>query len=56
MVYRVEVLQSNVFYIEADDAEAARESAIWDYSWDENQQGRNSYSIGFNIEVSENDQ
>lgn len=56
MLYRVEILQSNVFYIEADDEEAARESAVYDYVWDENQQGRDSYSIGFNIEVAENDQ
>lgn len=56
MLYRVEVLQSNIFYIEADDAEAAQESAILDYVWDENQQGRDSYSIAFNTEVAENDQ
>ena len=50
MKYRVEVVQTNVFYIEADSQERAREIATEDYIWDEAQTAPDTYSVHFNIE------
>ena len=47
--YRVEVVQTNVFYIEAESLEQAGDIATIDHIWDEAQPGRNSYDIGFRI-------
>ena len=43
MKYRVEVVQTNVFYIEADSPEEAKAIATGDYIWDEDQTAPNSY-------------
>ena len=50
MKYRVEVVQTNVFYIEADSKERAQEIAAEDYIWDEAQTAPDSYNVHFNIE------
>ena len=50
MKYRVEVVQTNVFYIEADSPEKAQEIATRDYIWDEDQTAPNSYGVHFNVE------
>ena len=47
--YRVEIVQTNVFYIEAESPDQARDIATIDHIWDEAQTGRNSYDIGFRI-------
>ena len=47
--YRVEVVQTNVFYIEAESPDQARDIATIDHIWDEYQTGKNSYDVGFNI-------
>ena len=44
MKYRVEVVQTNVFYIEADSPEEAKEIATGDYFWGRDQEYPNSYS------------
>jgi hypothetical protein len=50
MKYRVEVVQTNVFYIEADSPEEAKEIATRDNIWDEDVTAPDSYSFHFNIE------
>ena len=50
MKYRVEVVQTNVFYIEADSPEQAKAIATSDYIWDEDQTAPDSYGVHFNIE------
>jgi hypothetical protein len=35
--YRVEIVQTNVFYIEAESPDQARDIATIDYIWDEKQ-------------------
>jgi hypothetical protein len=47
--YRVDIVQTNVFDIEAESPDQARDIATIDYIWDEKQTGRNSYDIGFRI-------
>jgi len=47
--YRVEVVQTNVFYFEADNPEQARQIAAEDFLWDEDQDSPNSYGVHFNI-------
>ena len=54
--YRVEIVQTNVFYIEAESPDQARDIATIDYIWDEKQTGRNSYDIGFRITEEEDTQ
>ena len=56
MKYRVEVVQTNVFYIEADSKERAREIATEDYIWDEAQTAPDTYGVHFNIEEDTDDQ
>ena len=53
MKYRVEVVQTNVFYIEADSKERAREIATEDYIWDEAQTAPDTYGVHFHIEEQE---
>ena len=53
--YRVEIVQTNVFYIDAESPDQARDIAATDYIWDENQTGKNSYDIGFRITEEENE-
>ena len=55
MRYRVEVVQTNVFYIDADSPEQARDIATSDYIWDEDQTAPDSYGVHFNVEESKND-
>ena len=55
MKYRVEVVQTNVFYIEADSPEQARDIATSDYIWDEDQTAPDSYGVHFNVEESKDD-
>lgn len=50
MLYRVEVVQTNVFFINAETPEDAREIAIEERIWDESQTGRDSYTVNFYIE------
>ena len=50
MRYRVEVVQTNVFYIEADSTEQAKAIATSDYIWDEDQTAPDSYGVHFNVE------
>jgi hypothetical protein len=50
MKYRVEVVQTNVFYIEADSPEQAKAIATSDYIWDEDQYPPDSYGVHFNVE------
>jgi len=47
--YRVEVVQTNVFYFEAESPEQARQIATEDFIWDEDQDSPNSYGVHFNI-------
>ena len=47
--YRVEVVQTNVFYIEAESPEQARQIATEDFIWDEDPDSPNSYGVHFNI-------
>jgi hypothetical protein len=42
MLYRVEVVQTNVFFIEADTPELAQNIAIEERIWDHNQTGRDA--------------
>jgi len=57
MKYRVEVVQTNVFYIEADSPEHAKAVAtsapahLYDYIWDEDQSSPDSYGVHFNIQL-----
>ena len=55
MKYRVEVVQTNVFYIEADSPEQAKAIATSDYIWDEDQTAPDSYGVHFNVEESKDD-
>ena len=55
MRYRVEVVQTNVFYIDADSPEQARDIATSDYIWDEDQTAPDSYGVHFNVEESKDD-
>ena len=55
MKYRVEVVQTNVFYIEAESPEQARDIATSDYIWDEDQTAPDSYGVHFNVEESKDD-
>ena len=55
MKYRVEVVQTNVFYIEADSPEQARDIATSDYIWYEDQTAPDSYGVHFNVEESKDD-
>ena len=55
MRYRVEVVQTNVFYIDADSPEQARDIATSDYIWDEDQTAPASYGVHFNVEESKDD-
>ena len=55
MRYRVEVVQTNVFYIDADSPEQARDIATSDYIWDEDQTAPDSYGVHFNVEESIDD-
>ena len=49
-MYRVEVVQTNVFWFDAENAEEARRIAAEDYIWDEDQSGKDTYGVHFNIE------
>ena len=53
MKYRVEVVQTNVFWFDAENAEEARRIAAEDYIWDEDQSGKDTYGVHFNIEEQE---
>ena len=46
MKYRVEVVQTNVFWFDAENAEEARRIAAEDYIWDEDQSGKDTYGVG----------
>lgn len=52
MLYRVEVIQTNLFYIEAESPDEAKLIATENRVWDENQTGRDCFSVHFNIEES----
>ena len=52
-MYRVEVVQTNVFYFDAENAEEARRIAAEDYIWDEDQRYPNTFGVHFNIEEKE---
>ena len=50
MTYRVEGVQTNVFYIEADSPEEAKDIATNDYIWAEDQTAPDRYGVHFNVE------
>jgi hypothetical protein len=50
MLYRVEIVQTNVFFIEADTPELAQNIAIEERIWDHNQTGRDNYGVNFYVE------
>lgn len=53
MKYRVEVVQTNVFYEEAESEEEARRIVAEDRIWDEDQRFPDTYGVHFNIEEQE---
>jgi len=53
MLYRVEVVQTNVFFIKADTPELAQNIAIEEQIWDHNQTGRDNYGVNFYVEPAE---
>ena len=54
-LHRVEVVQTNVFWIMADSKERAKHIATEDYIWDEDQTAPNRYDVHFKIEEAEDD-
>ncbi len=48
--YRVEVVQTNVFFEEAESETEARRIAAEDRIWDEDQRAPDYYGVHFNIE------
>lgn len=52
MMFRVEVVQTNVFYVEAEDDIDAKRQVQEEYIWDEDQRAPNSYGVHFNVEES----
>lgn len=48
--YRVEVVQTNVFFAEAESETEARRIAIEDRIWDEDQRAPDYYGVHFNVE------
>lgn len=54
--FKVEVIQTNYFYIEAHSEEEAKQIASEDYIWDENQTPPNYYNVRFEVfEETKND-
>jgi len=51
--YRVEVVQTNVFYEEAESEEEARRIAIEDRCWEENTSGEDTYNVDIYVEEEE---
>jgi len=49
-LYRVEVVQTNVFYEMAESEEDARRIVTEDRIWDEDQRLPDTYGVHFNIE------
>ena len=54
MNYRVEVVQTNVFYEEAESEEEARRIVSENRIWDEDQRSPDTYGVHLNIEEQEN--
>ena len=52
--YRVYVTQRNVFHIEADNREQAKEIAAEDYIWDEDQRYPDYYDCWLDVEENDN--
>lgn len=53
MKYRVEVVQTNVFWVDEDEAESveeARDIAINGRIWDEDQRAPDTYGVHINVE------
>jgi hypothetical protein len=48
--YRVEVRQTNVFYIKAKNEDKARQIATEDFIWDEDQRPPNHYGVDIIVE------
>jgi hypothetical protein len=48
--YRVEVVQTNVFFEEAESETEARRIAAEDRIWDEDQRAPDYYGVHFNVE------
>ena len=53
--YKVYVTQRNVFHIEADNREQAREIAAEDYIWDEDQRYPDKYDCWLDVEEDNDD-
>ena len=51
--YRVEVVQTNVFFEEAESETEARRIAAEDRIWDEDQRAPDYYGVHFNVEEAE---
>lgn len=52
--YRIEVVQTNVFYEEAENEEEARHIVSEHRIWDEDQTAPDSYGVHFNVEEQDN--
>ena len=52
-LYRVEVKQTNVFFIKATNEDKARQIATEDYIWDEDQDAPNYYGVDITVEEGE---
>ena len=53
--YIVYVTQRNVFHIEADNPDQAREKATEDYIWDEDQRSPDYYDCWLDVEEDNDD-
>ena len=53
--YRIEVVQTNVFYVKAENEEEARHIVAEHRIWDEDQTAPDSYGVHFNVEVLDDD-
>tara|TARA_R100001460_G_scaffold25515_1_gene51399 strand:- start:462 stop:632 length:171 start_codon:yes stop_codon:yes gene_type:complete len=52
--YRIEVVQTNVFYVKAENEEEARHIVAEHRIWNEDQTAPDSYGVHFNIEEQDN--
>ena len=52
--YRIEVVQTNVFYVKAENEEEARHIVSEHRTWDEDQIAPDIYGVHFNVEEQDN--
>ncbi len=53
--YRIEVVQTNVFYVKAENEEEARHIVSEHRTWDEDQLAPDIYGVHFNVEEQEDE-